>query len=137
MSVDMARMTPEDHERLGVDISLFQEGLIKPFKEHQILDKALYAKNQKKQARYTEEALLSSGTLYNHGHDTAVEVVHKGDTAPLLDASCQITSPTRSFMHLAIAAPSSEFSRQPKPTRTAGLRSASSTPIAMSRLPAT
>ena len=87
MSINTPAMSKEEEERLGVDIALFQEGIIKPFKEHVILDSDLYAKNQKKQIRYTEEALLSSGTcVYNHGADVAVEVVHKGDTKPLLAA---------------------------------------------------
>ena len=97
-------MSKEEQERLGVDISLFQEGIIKPFKEHVILDAELYAKNQKKQTRYTEEALLSSGTcVYNH--DCAVEVIHKGDTKPLLAARDDAARSARSEAALAAAGP--------------------------------
>ncbi|KAH8066799.1 hypothetical protein JL720_12654 [Aureococcus anophagefferens] len=64
-------MSKEEQERLGVDISLFQEGIIKPFKEHVILDKELYAKNQKKQTRYTEEALLKRARLAAADDDLA------------------------------------------------------------------
>ena len=97
-------MSKEEQERLGVDISLFQEGIIKPFKEHVILDAELYATNQKKQTRYTEEALLSAGTcVYNH--DCAVEVIHKGDTKPLLAARDDAARSARSEAALAAAGP--------------------------------
>ena len=46
MAADTTRMTPEENARLGVDIALFQEGLVKPFREHKILDPELYAKLQ-------------------------------------------------------------------------------------------
>lgn len=77
-------VTKDDDERLRTDLALLQEGMIKPLARHEILNPELYAQKQVKQTRYTEKALLSASTcVYAHG-DQSVEIVHKGDTRPLL-----------------------------------------------------
>jgi len=75
----------KDAERLGVDMALFQEGLVKPFREHRIVDPSLYIKKQRKQTHFTETTLLGGGGAYGHQPAVSVEVIHRGDTAPLLD----------------------------------------------------
>mmetsp|Transcript_2999 Transcript_2999/g.8763 ORF Transcript_2999/g.8763 Transcript_2999/m.8763 type:complete len:360 (-) Transcript_2999:38-1117(-) len=81
-------MTREDNEaRLAVEVALFHEGLIKPFQKHCILNPDVYCKNQQTQARFTEATLLGTGDAYVHGPDVAVEVIHRGETAPLLGMS--------------------------------------------------
>lgn len=79
-------VTTTDFEKFRSELTLFHEGFSKPLAKHEIVDSELYAANQGKQTQFTEKALLTAGTcVYSHGQES-VEIIHKGDTRPLLFA---------------------------------------------------
>lgn len=94
----------ENLDEIRVDVARYYQGMNKPLATHRVLDADLFAANQTKQTKFTETALLTAGTcVYSHG-DQSVEIVHKGDTRPLLFARSRPPSRPAAAPHKRVLA---------------------------------
>lgn len=77
----------EEMEKVRADAAWFRRGWAQRLATHKILNPKVYAENQGKQTKLTEAVLLDRRTgKQGDDEEQSVEIIHKGDTRPLIFA---------------------------------------------------